>query len=106
MFFDLVTQEKSLLTLNHKRRTVIGFSINPSFIAKYYELEAPSTENRLKAAKKCIDAGYKVMVRVDPMIPIVGWRHHYIGLFNDLNKLELYGVVIGTLRAFPNLKSG
>jgi DNA repair photolyase len=58
----------------------------------------------LKATKCCIDSGYKVMIRVDPMIPIQNWRYHYINLFNELNKLNLYGIVIGTLRAFPNLK--
>jgi spore photoproduct lyase len=94
-----------LLTLNHNGRTVIGFSINPSSISERYELEAPSTENRFKAAIKCINAGYKVMLRVDPMIPVQNWRYHYTNLFNKLNTMNLYGVVVGTLRAFPNLKS-
>ena len=93
-----------LLNLNHMRRTVIGFSINPSIIAERYELEAAPTEKRLIAARKCIESGYKVLIRVDPMIPIKNWQYHYIKLFNELNEMNLYGVVVGTLRAFPSLK--
>ncbi|HEV8405514.1 MAG TPA: radical SAM protein [Nitrososphaera sp.] len=95
---------KELLDLKHNRRTVIAFSINPASIARRFEKGAASTDDRLRAAKQCIKSGYKVMVRVDPMIPVKGWRQQYKGLFNQLNKLQLYGVVVGTLRAFSGLK--
>jgi len=94
----------NLLPLSHNKRTVIGFSINPPKIAKTFEIGTPSTEKRLNAALKCINVGYKVMIRVDPMIPVKGWKKQYLTLFNKINKLDLYGVVIGTLRAFSGLK--
>jgi len=93
----------SLFHLKHKGRTVIGFSINPEPIAERFEIEAPSTDDRLKAAEKCMEAGFPVMVRVDPMIPVEGWEHLYSCLFDRLNALDLKGVVIGTLRAYPGL---
>ena len=93
-----------LLNLKHNGRTVIGFSVNPSFVARKYEKGAATTKFRLKAARRCADAGYKIMIRVDPMIPITNWRDHYKTLFNRINELNPYGVVVGTLRAFPGLR--
>ena len=94
----------ALLDLDHNRMTVIGFSINPPAVARDFEKGAATTNQRLRAAQRCIDAGYKVMVRVDPMIPVKGWKRQYLALFNKLNDMELYGVVVGTLRAFSGLK--
>lgn len=93
----------SLLDLPHRGRTVIGFSINPRKIAERFEVGAASTDERLEAAQRCIDAGYKVMVRVDPMIPAAGWRPQYASFFSKLNEMEVHGVVVGTLRAYPGL---
>jgi spore photoproduct lyase len=92
-----------LLHLKHNARTVIGFSINPEPIAERFELGAPSMEERLEAAERCIEVGYPVMVRVDPMIPVDGWEQLYANLFDRLNELDLKGVVVGTLRAYPGL---
>ncbi len=94
---------ESLLDLPHNGRTVIGFSINPPKIASRFEIGAASTDQRLRAAERCIDARYRVMVRVDPMIPAVGWRAQYASLFSNLNNLKLHGIVVGTLRAYPGL---
>lgn len=93
-----------LLDVKHNGMTVIGFSVNPEKVARKYEIGAPTTEERLAAAQKCIDAGYRVVVRVDPMIPINEWEKEYKHLFHKLNQLDLYGVVVGTLRAFPTTK--
>lgn len=95
---------EELLGLQHNRMTVIGFSINPPAVARRFEKGAATTEKRLRAARRCIKAGYKVMVRVDPMIPVKGWKRQYKALFNQLNLIEPYGVVVGTLRAFSGLK--
>lgn len=95
----------SLLDLEHNGRTVIGFSVNPEPVAERFEIGAASSEERLEAAEKCVDAGYPVMVRVDPMIPIKGWKLCYSQLFERLNQIELKGIVVGTLRAYPGLIS-
>ncbi len=92
-----------LLNLRHNYRTVVGFSINSKRVAKRFEIGAPSTQRRLKAARKCIEAGYPVMVRVDPMIPIEDWEKDYGDLFEQLNHMALRGVVVGTLRAYQSL---
>jgi len=93
----------SLLDLEHNGRTVIGFSINPEPVAERFEIGAASPKERLGAAEKCIDAGYPVIVRVDPMIPTKGWELLYAQLFERLNQMELKGIVVGTIRAYPGL---
>ncbi len=95
----------SLLNLEHNGRTVIGFSVNPEPVAERFEIGAASPKERLEAAEKCADASYSVMVRVDPMIPVEGWKLCYAQLFERLNQMELKGVVVGTLRAYPGLMS-
>jgi len=92
-----------LLNLEHEKMTVVGFSVNPELIAKKYELLAPPPRRRLVAAEKCIEAGYPVMIRVDPIIPVIGWLEIYKELFEVIDSMALNGVVLGTLRAFPTL---
>jgi spore photoproduct lyase len=94
-----------LMPLPHNSRTVCGFSVNPPEIAQRFEVGAATTEERLAAAEMVMETGYPVMVRVDPMIPIDGWERQYMELFERLNTMPLHGVVVGTLRAFPNLRN-
>jgi len=94
---------ESLLGLDHGKMTVVGFSVNPEPIAKTYELLAPPPEKRLRAAEKCVEAGYSVMIRIDPIIPVEGWVDFYGELYERVNSMKLHGVVLGTLRGFPTL---
>lgn len=93
-----------LLRAEHNGQTVIGFSINPELIAERFEIGAANTQQRLEAASRCMETGYPVMVRVDPMLPVDNWRRSYAELFDRLNEMPLHGVVVGTLRAYPGLK--
>ncbi len=92
-----------LLSLQHKGQTVVGFSVNPHSIVKEYEYETASTQERLRAAEKCIAAGYPVMLRVDPIIPVSDWREIYRNFLTEINTLPVFGIAMGTLRAFGNL---
>ena len=44
-------------------------------------------EDRIAAARKCQEAGYKVRFRLSPMVPVVGWqdgiRHMIARLFDE-----------------------
>lgn len=105
---DNLLYRTGYLDREEKERTVFGFSVNVNEAAELYEKGTASPVDRLDAAQKCINAAYRVMIRVDPMIPIPSWRSEYRKLFNYLNNLTyegLYGIVVGTLRAFPQLKS-
>ena len=92
-----------ILNLEHNGMTVAAFSVNPNLVADKYEKSAAIPEDRLRAAEKCIDTGYPVMIRVDPIIPVEGWKDAYLELFDRINSMKLRGVVVGTIRAFMTL---
>ncbi len=94
---------KPLLKIPEEKRKyfIASFSINPQIIAKKYELGTPPPEDRLKAAKKLQEEGYKVRIRIDPMMPIEGWRAYYSMLIEIMiNKFDVNPEIatIGSLR--------
>ncbi|MFQ5762384.1 MAG: radical SAM protein [Candidatus Bathyarchaeia archaeon] len=94
---------ESILHVEHARQTVVGFSLNPPQIAQTFETGAAHPSARLDAAQKCLDAGYPVVFRLDPMIPEEGWERTYECLLDCLNGWSIRGVAIGSLRAYPIL---
>jgi len=96
----------NLLQISDHRNTVVSFSLNAPEIARRFERSAPTPEDRIAAAKKCQDAGYEVRVRIDPVIPIAGWRELYAPLVRAIVEgLNTKGlrVTIGNLRYFKSL---
>jgi len=63
-----------LLDLDHKGQTIVCFTISNDEVAKKYEHGTPSLDERLKAAKKCQEAGYQVRFRFSPIIPVKDWK--------------------------------
>jgi spore photoproduct lyase len=94
-----------LLSMKPSRQAFIGFSVNPPKIADLFEHDTATPPERLEAARKCADAGYPVLLRVDPMIPIEGWEDIYGPFIEELNSIDAAGVAVGTIRAFPRLRS-
>ena len=56
------------------------WSINAEQAASKYEHGSASTRQRLEAARKVQEAGYRVRLRFDPMIPYDGWEKGYTDL--------------------------
>jgi spore photoproduct lyase len=67
-----------ILDLPHNGHTIIAWSMNHALISQKYELGAPSFESRLLAARKVQEAGYRVRIRLDPIIPFQGWKEEYL----------------------------
>ena len=90
---------KPLLDHSLQDRVVVSFSLNPPKVAERYEVGAAPPEERVKAAALLEQEGYTVRVRVDPMIPVEGWRvHYYMLLAALLAELSPERVTLGTLR--------
>lgn len=98
---------KGLLELSHKGQTIVSFSINALEVSKRFESGAPSPIDRLGVAKLCQDAGYPIRLRIDPMIPILGWKEKYSELMSLIGKNEIAPdrVTVGSLRYFPTVKT-
>ncbi|MCZ7586939.1 MAG: hypothetical protein M5R36_28325 [Deltaproteobacteria bacterium] len=82
-------------------RVIPTWSINSPRAASCYEHAAPGTEQRLEAAKRVQDAGYKTRLRIDPMVPYEGWEDDYRDLVRSIYGeygLQPQVITLGTLR--------
>jgi spore photoproduct lyase len=107
--FELKTKSvniDNLLELEHKGRTVVSWSLNPQSIISGEEHGTPSLEERLLAAKKCFDAGYKIGFHFDPIIHFSGWEKEYRQviemMFDHVKKIEWLS--LGSFRSNRALK--
>jgi len=107
LFLTKSSNVGGLLGLPHNGKTIVSFSINALEVSKRFETGAPSPIERLKAAKRCQDAGYPVRLRIDPMIPIEGWEGEYIELMALVggHGVKPERITVGSLRYFPGVKT-
>ncbi|GAB6089022.1 SPL family radical SAM protein [Spirochaeta dissipatitropha] len=96
-----------LLDIQPKGNAVIGFSVNPPEIIRSEEGDAVSLERRLKAARKAVEAGYRVAFHFDPMIRQGDWHSCYRDLALSLRSFSPESVAwisLGSVRFTPNLR--
>ncbi len=88
-----------LLALTPSPNVMVSWSVNHPEAARRHEAGAAPTEDRLEAARRCKEAGWRVRMRMDPMI--VGYD--YLDLARQVRRLKPERVTLGMLRAEPNL---
>lgn len=82
---------------------ISGFSINAFDVSKKWEKGAPSPKKRIKAAKKLYDEGYSVRMRIDPIVPVKGWKRKYKELIDYLfDNLTPEVITLGSLRGLQS----
>jgi spore photoproduct lyase len=98
-----------ILSLPHKNRTIVAWSMNPEMVSRKFEIGAPPFERRLNAAFKVQKAGYPVRIRLDPIVPFEGWRRAYSETIKQIfSKIRPDRVTLGTLRfeeGFYNMRN-
>jgi len=98
-----------ILDLPHNNRTIIAWSMNNKTVSKKFELGAPSLKRRLNAAQKVQKAGYPLRIRLDPIVPIDGWREAYADTIKRIfEKVNPERITLGTLRfeqGFYNMRN-
>jgi len=88
-----------ILDLEHNGHTVIAWSMNQPDVSRKFEVGAPSFERRLRAAEKVQAAGYPVRIRLDPIVPIKGWKRAYAATVREIfSRIQPERVTLGTLR--------
>jgi len=73
VLFELKTKSHGLDALagvTHRGRTVIGFSLNPESVAEAEEPDAAPLPERMEAAARAVEAGYRVAFHFDPVIDL------------------------------------
>lgn len=78
---------------------VLSFSVNHPDAAARFEAGAAPPDERLAAAGELLRAGWRVRLRIDPMIR----GYDYVPLARQIRDLGPERVTLGTLRAEPSL---
>lgn len=96
-----------LLSFEHDRRVIISWSLNSSG-AEAEEFKAPSVTARIKAAKRCKDAGYLLGFHFDPLFYSKNWFEGYRRtadeLFKNITPDSMVWISLGAFRFIPSLK--
>lgn len=95
---------ENLLSLRdeHKGRTVISWSVNARSVSEKDELNTAKVDERLQAAQKVVEAGYRVGFHFDPLVYFEGWEDEYADLvrriFSVISPKDVAWVSVSTLR--------
>jgi spore photoproduct lyase len=97
-----------LLSMDPRGRVVVAWSMNPRRVIELHEHGTASLEERLTAARRCQDAGYRLGFHFDPMIEYGGWQEDYRELLERLlatvDWRRIAWLSMGVLRMTPALK--
>ena len=92
------TADASSLINKQRKQVIYSCSLNANPVSTRWEKLAPSPIERIRAAKQVAEAGYEVRARIDPIVPIEGWKQHYAELVNMMDDVPFSRITLGTLR--------
>jgi len=99
----------NLAGLDHGGRTIVAWSLNSPPIMEREEIRTASLEERLAAAVRCADWGYKLAFHFDPIVWHDGWQEGYRTtirrLFDVVPADRIAWISLGALRYLPSLKA-
>jgi spore photoproduct lyase len=101
----LLTKSTNIDILKNRKpspQIIISFSVNSVEAANLYEKGSPDPMKRLESAKELKELGWRVRIRLDPIILESGLEH-YEPICKAIAELSSEVVTIGTLRQFPGL---
>jgi len=90
---------KPLLETEACRNVIVSFSVNSPEAARIHEKGAAPVADRLRAAARLKSRGWRIRIRIDPMI--LGFDYRRIA--EQVRRLAPERVTLGTLRAEHNL---
>jgi spore photoproduct lyase len=98
----------NLLDLDPKGRIVVAWSMNPQPVIDRDEHGTASFAERLEAARRCQQAGYRLGFHFDPMIEYPDWENDYRSMveeiFAAIDWRRVSWLSLGVLRETPGLK--
>jgi spore photoproduct lyase len=97
-----------LENLEHRGHTIVAWSLNPAEMIGREEAAAASLEERLEAARRCQEWGYRLAFHFDPILAYPNWEQGYREvvdkLFSTVDPRGVAWVSLGALRFMPSLK--
>ena len=93
----------NFLEIEKHDQVIMSFSLNAEKVAKRWEIGAPSVAKRIEAARKINETNYETRIRIDPMVPINGWKTYYTQLIDDIfDNFIPERITIGSLRGLQS----
>lgn len=98
----------NLQSLAHRGRTLVAWSLNSPPIMAREEIRTATLDERLEAAARCAQWGYRLAFHFDPIILHDGWEDGYRftidRLFAAVPAEAIAWISLGALRYLPALK--
>ena len=99
---------EGLLDLDPKDRVVVSWSMNPQRVIDLDEKGTASLSERLLAARRCQNAGYRLGFHFDPIVEYPNWESDYEEAldqtFSSVDWRRIAWLSMGVLRDTPGLK--
>lgn len=84
------------------KNTILAWTLSPAAISAKYEARTPSLKARLTAMAAAAEAGWRIRICIDPVLPIPDWRQHYgeliAAIFEKLPAAAIHDVSLGVFR--------
>jgi spore photoproduct lyase len=102
MLLTKSSKVQGLLDVEPNPHVVVSWSLNPQSIIESHELGTAGLDERLAAARRCQERGYRIRLRIDPGILYPDWQAGYTELVHKaLALLEPENITLGMLRLLP-----
>ncbi|MFA9453242.1 MAG: radical SAM protein [Candidatus Aminicenantaceae bacterium] len=109
--FELKTKSthiQNLLDIDPAPNIVIAWSLNAPAVAQRDEGGAPQVSERIEAAHRVVERGFRAAFHFDPLIRHPGWQEGYAGVIRQLSARipsdRIAWISLGALRFPPALK--
>jgi len=104
-FLLMVTKSINTGILQERKASknlIVSFSVNSTPASSSFEASAPHPTKRLEMAKKMVESGWRVRIRLDPIILESGLAY-YEDVCKQISAIKPERVNLGTLRQYPGL---
>jgi spore photoproduct lyase len=99
----------TLMDLNHRKKTILSWSLNTPRVIRSEERGTASLSARFRAAEMAQSHGYPLAFHFDPMVIYDGYAAEYQAvirsLFTHIQPDQIVWISIGTFRFMPSLKA-
>jgi len=96
------TQIRNLVAADPIDNCVVAFSFTPDEISRAVEHKVPSVDKRIHAIEKLQRLGWRIGLRLDPLIYTQDYERHYRqlidSLFARINAAQVHSVSVGEFR--------
>jgi spore photoproduct lyase len=104
------TNISGLAGIKNPRKVVVGFSVNTPRMISLFEQGTAPLEERLAAAKRCLDMGFWVAFHFDPIFGYPEWEQEYRAVVSEIfsavaDTSRIAWWSMGGFRSSPALKA-